>query len=683
MVPGSTPTPRRGRLAAQLVTAMRAVGRGSRVRSILPRWLVLITVGILVALGVAVLGRVSIGFGVDSATLPGFLLLLGTLAAALPASNWLLRRGSDLVPGRGSASQLRRISAGVGLANLSGLLLVGSGAFGSPADPAAMFFPSSLFVIALAIYAVGHADFVRVPLPWTGFVLLGLPVVFGVLVFAPGTSGAGSSLLVGVCLITAAFLFEAADSILHSAPEESADPMPLIVPRTAVAGTRARGWQYGTPDGVPAAALGTSPVRRAPIDRNPGPTAPSLRAPPSSETLRAFEKALLGWQTELDRQRHDLVERERRLEHRTPPREVLEVRPAPTAPKQALGIPVGAETRPMVARPPSLPPPAPVAPAPAAVAPPDPRVMRTMPLPSVRSPVPADVPVSVARVPAPAATVVRPTLPELSSAAPLLPAAPSAPSLPSWARTPVPAERTAATQSALDVLFEGLGAGTTVALLSAGGTPSRSAIDRFLLEGLRNGGQALLVTFRDSPADVTERLERSNADAARKLLEGSLHWIDGSEFGGPELRGGDGGGFPADARPPSYVRLLARFIAGLRELSLASGPPLCVVVLGASVLLRRRDYRVGYSFLRNVGSLVRGRNALAVLDLDLDAPGQAPSEPVLSRVDRTFVVPPDGSLRSLDAVTVAGAASRAPPSESPVRPGASSVGALRPLGSQG
>jgi|GEM_PF-5660231 len=546
------------------------------------------------------------------------------------------------------------------IGNLVGYLIDGIGSFGGgPADPQAWFVPAALFGATLSVFSAVRTPVFGRPVPWVGTLLVGLPVVVGVLVYAPAAGGNGSAALVGVALLASAFLLEAGSVTLR---QSASDRVPaVLLPRTTDA---ILGRPPGTFDGRPGARSESTYVREGtplPGRMDPPPPPPEVpsRPTPSAVALLGFERALLTWQSDLESQRQDLTDRERRLAERARTvagREVeisrKEATAVPPPPMLTPNFPATLAS-PRVDAGPPRPPPQTI---PISVTPSVPRLAPTPEVPPRPIPQPVPSPPRIAPPPSPARpnlSILPPDAPRSAPPAPvrLVPPrnvpAPMPEPVPPRARPAAgpaivsPSSPRKAPENLTAALFRGLSPGTTVAMLADAPGTSRAMVTSFLLEGLRQGDQAIVVTLDRPVEEITNNLARQEPRWGEYQKAGKVAWVDGAPPVRAEMSPRPPGS-SGSSDSPSYVGMLRRFLACLRATDAQDEVRLRIGVLGIAAALDRPDHRVGSAFLRNVVALLRGRNAFALMDLELGRPAHSSIEPITSRTDRTVRVRIDG-----------------------------------------
>jgi hypothetical protein len=620
------------------------------------RYSVLALVAVIAADGLWVLFASPKTSGVGGGTFPPYLSAL--LAATLVLSTIVLlvrwEPSGDRAAWFGSLTEWVAVAYGAG--NVVGFVLDGLGTFGGTAsDPSSWFLPAGLFGATLAVYSTCHLALPWGRAGWFGLGLIVLPVPFAILVFVPAAGGTGSSALVGVALIASAFLFEAGSVGLRAA--SAAKPSGMYLPRTP---------EVPRPTPARRPEVRATPTPGRPVPASPSsaqavgpaaPPAPAGRPTPSPDSLLAFERALLSWQKDLESQRQELAERERLITARSrsvSEREVDLARKAiaPVPPPRAPSAP---STTPSPTPPASSPaaPPIPTAPSrypvTPAPAPPPSAPIRGPPtaLTSLPAPRPAPSPSVPSRSPPSEVTAGlsavrnRPPEPARPPASPSLPAPPVPRPEPPKIAGPAPPSGEPGRGPLTRAVVGDAGPGSSVAIVADASATSRAVIDAFLLEGLRRDEHAIIVTMAEPGNQVSEELAAKDPRFLEYQREGVVLWVDGSAFGrAPSAAPSGSDSIQVDS--PSYVAMLSRFLSNLRTADAFAGTPVRVGVLGIAVLLDRSDYRVAYAFLRNMVSLLRGRNAVALLQLEPDRPGRASIEPIVSRSDRAIVLRAEG-----------------------------------------
>ncbi len=545
------------------------------------------------------------GSGSVSATrFPPFLTIIFLGPWLLSVYTWRAPRGHDDPRVDRWSEWLVLVALGFTSATAVVYLANGFGALGALSfDPRPYLYPAVVFGTSLAIL-------VGLPLPrrlrevsWPGVALAVLPGGLAILVYSASIGGNGANELVGASLMASGFLWEAGYAFL-----EPTGPAPGIV----------------SPAAPPSSTLSLDP-RGNP---GPSPSTPVSRTVPETSPPQT-EPSLLLWQATLARRERDLAEYERRLVDRArqlTQRELEFVRleSAPRSPS------------PLIER--SVPTPPSSLSAPVATP-------RPSSIGSVRGPPPAP--------PSQPPPTERPTwgpfqpertplgpVPKSSSPAPVLRGSPvtSFPPAQALLASSVPAARRVPTGfPALDTALSGGFPPTCEIALRVGDrTETLRFVSTFLMQGLRRGDSALLLTLRDTAGETLRGISACEPAFADHMQNGNVLWVDGSQRAATLSGHAGEQALPAEGGPSNYANVLARLLSSVRNASLTGTGRPRVAVLGASEVLNVEGPAKGQVFLRNLNAILKGRRTATLIELDVE-----------DRWDRTLDaagVPTDGTI---------------------------------------
>ena len=502
------------------------------------------------------------------------------------------------------------------------------------------------------------------PFPVLGMLVTGTPAVLAyviAIVSAPVVLAPGILLAV---LLVAAVLFEWGARALR---EPGRIPLPGRTPFVAPRGEAAASLAPGTR----APPVRASPPFRPPasVPAHPGPASlvrtsaggPALSEDPRERMLREWEERLRLVQKGLDARKleldtaarqlglreAELTRKERGLASVTaygPALPSIRQESAPVLSEPGGGRPAAPsallpQRMPLESRPPApfspVPRPSPVpalasAPAPyPRQVPPDREPQRPAYSTSSRVAPSPLVPGFPSRVPsppqsAPLSTGVRP----ITVGAPKARALPAAESLPS--RPPLSPEEA--------YPADRVGSPSVVCVIAESPDASTPVLQGFVLDGLAEGEDAIVVTLASPVDHIAQRLSGADPRTADHIRAGRLQWIDGRAANARRPSGLGTTGAEIDHSSPTWARTLGQFLATLRRVAGAENAGFRVAVFGVSAALERADYRVGFAFLRNVVGLVRSRGGIVLFELEDGPPTQLDLEEVTERADRVLRV---------------------------------------------
>jgi hypothetical protein len=597
---------------------------------------------------------------------PAYLSVLLLIPLGLSVYVLIIRAAARAGMSRGPGAQIAWAAFAYSTGNLAAYMISGFGLIGvAPSDPVGWFLPAGLLGVTLTLFGATGRGRPEVRVPWASVLLVLLPVPLGILATYPPAGGSSSNVLVGAVLLASAFLVESgsislelrvpeagygsrAPTIASAVPnsEHGPGPPPVEIPRLPAVGAAPR----------------PSPAREEQATSPPG---SRTRDVPTAASLLAFERALLGWQGELAQRREELSVRERDVADKARllasrevalARRVLGIDPATLPSPSPDGSPVSRiASIPDRDRPPS---PGADAAGPTgfqstgrAVAVPDHFASSGQEK--------LDPPGALAGSLEPMARPSPSLRPSgLHLAAPFR----SEPSASEGLRLrkgddgpahPETLHRGGESQGWIPVLFGGLEPGSSVAIVSSTGS-AQTVVGSFLLEGLRQGESVVAINL-SPPADrVRSMLAETEPGPSDEHWDARLRWVDASSANGTGSRG-VGEEETSDPEARSYFTMLSRFISAIRSAESSSASRVRVGVFGVAGILEQGDHQVEYAFLRNLISLLKGRNMFGALELEASSFDRPWITTVTSRTSRTMWVRAEGERCFGGAVPEGGA----------------------------
>lgn len=614
-----------------------------------PRFVVLTMAALLAFDGLGVLLVHGSGAGaVAGGPFPAYLSVLLLTPLGLSIYVLVVRMSARAETSRGPGAHIAWAALAYSVGNLVAYVISGLGVIGvAPSDPLGWFLPAGLLGVALTLFGATERRRPEIRIPWTSVLLVMLPVPLGILVTYPLAGGSGSGVLVGAALLAGAFLVEAGSIGLELRVPETGNDSQAPTTGSSVPNFENR-------PGPPPPGVGRLPAAGRPLparEERPTSTPESpVRGVPSAASLIAFERALLGWQDELAQRREELAARERDVADKARllasrevalARRILGIDPATVPSPPLLGAPVSAGVASIVDRSsPSNPAAGPtrLQPTGRAVVTPDrfaglgrerldPPGTQAGRLESSALPPPSPVPSRPLR-----STPFRGESPSQSVSSVRKGDDRTAP--------PESLRRRGESEGWIPVLFGGLEPGASVAIVSSTGG-ARTVVGSFLLEGLRQGESAVAITLSQGVDRARGMLEESEPRLSTEPWGARLRWVDASTaIGAGSL--GVGEEDRSDGETRSYITVLSRFISAIRSAESHSPSRVRVGVFGVAGILDQEDHRVEYAFLRNLISLLKGRNMFGALELEASSFDRPWITTVTSRTHRTMWVRADG-----------------------------------------
>jgi len=168
------------------------------------------------------------------------------------------------------------------------------------------------------------------------------------------------------------------------------------------------------------------------------------------------------------------------------------------------------------------------------------------------------------------------------------------------------------------------------------------AVYAFLVEGLKRGEPAVLITAARAPDEVAQQIGVLSPQFHEYEQLGLVRWIDASiPESAPERRDATGTRLVTNG-PTDHAGMLSSLVQATKALEDGTEKPLRVGFLGLSATLAHADERLRLQFVQNLVGVLKPHEALALYALESGSLPQTQMETILSRMDGAIYFKTEG-----------------------------------------